>query len=425
MTTVTNALSNVSRTQAFANGVVDRAPFEQTASLVLGTFQRAVIELLAALPLDSYKVLDISQTLGINRLLGWQLYRIVNSSNPLAVGAHVPVKASMKKVLASAERLRVPLEVVEHAAEAFEAFEQFVEANASDRGELEAMLSDFLPEERSKQELAGRETAFRGMSQVKGVTTETDVITLFFKVSEDGLAVDRVTLTAMMGLRRSRADVPLVFGVGDFTPRPDIVLTLDGTPSEQPLGGLLPQFSTSPLPGLDVHRAPDGMIYYCLAGQDVGLRSAADLVTADVRPKMLPRYWEVDQPRYRGPSYHIDSPVRRMTFDVFLHRDVYPGVSPELRVYDAVSRGEVVEFDDPARKIDLLKTNDAIHPLPSRLIGARLRHLPRYVEMLQHVYDTLGWNSAEFRGYRLDVEYPIYGAQYRMGFKLPEKPADQ
>lgn len=171
----------------------------------------------------------------------------------------------------------------------------------------------------------------------------------------------------------------------------------------------------------EVHRARSTM-YYCLAGDDVGLRAAADLVFADLRPRMLPRYWELGAQRFRGPSQIIISPVKRMTFDIFLHNSIQLEGLPELRVYNPVERGEVIIFDDPDRKLDIIKTHDVIRPIPARVACAKLRHVPRYTEMLQYVYDTIGWDSSEFRGYRLDVEYPIYAAQYRIGFKLPERP---
>lgn len=393
--------------------------FEQSAVQVLGTLQHAVADLLAHAPTEIRKAVDVERVFGVNRLLGWQVYRIASAKNPLAAGVQVPARVSMKKLMTAAARRRVPATIIERVSDAFEAFERFVETDAGDRKELEAMLSGFLPEERYKQELASREAAFRAISQVRGVANDADIATTFFKLSADGSGVDRASINAVMGMRRSRVDASLMFSVGDFSPSNRSVFTLDGQPCEEALATLLREFSTSPLPGLELHRI-DSLMYYYIRGQDIGLRSAANIVIADLRPKMLPRYWAPGLPRYRGPGYFLTFPVKRLTMDVFVHRDVYPGVIPELRVYDAVPRGEVAVFGDPVREVDRLVTHDMIRPLPTGVQGAKLTNVPRYVDMLDYAYSALKWNPAEFRGYRLDVEYPIYGAQYRMGFKLPE-----
>ncbi len=395
--------------------------FEQTAVFVLGTLQRALADMLAAAPSEIRKAVDVGRVFGVNSPLGWQIYRIANAKNPLAAGTHVPARTSMKKLLTSAARRRVPSEIIERVSEAFDAFEHFVETSAGDREEVEAMLNAFLPEERYRQDLANREAAFKANSKVRGIANEVDITASFYFPSKDKTAVDRAVLDASLGGRRSRPDVPIILGSGDFRPNSERPLSLDGQPFDGALGSLLPQFSTTPLPGLKTQQI-GGTTYYCIEGHDVGLRSAADIVSAEYHPKMLPKYRPKDSWGYCGPSCRGISPAKHFTLDAFVHRDVYPGVVPELRVYDTLARGEVVRFDDPDRRIDLLKTHDVIRPLPSKLAALGLPHAPRYVEMLEYVYKTLGLDPAEFRGYRLDVEYPIYGAQYRMGFLVPEPP---
>jgi hypothetical protein len=78
-------------------------------------------------------------------------------------------------------------------------------------------------------------------------------------------------------------------------------------------------------------------------------------------------------------------------------------------------------FDDPEREYDKLVTHETIRELPGGLAGARLAHVPRYVEMLEYVYEQVGWDRKRIRGYRLDIQFPVYGAQYMMGFRIPER----
>lgn len=303
---------------------------------------------------------------------------------------------------------------------ALDAYDRFVKDHAEDRQALDAMVSAHRPEAREKYDLASRQIIFKGMSQFKGVAMESSVGAVLLHPSTDGQAVDRATLMCELGLRRSRPDARIVIGVGTVAKSDASMMTLEGRPCEAPLGTFLPQFCTSPLPRFEAHML-EGMLFHFIAGQDVGMRSAVDLVTAERRNKVYPLYWENGAPRYRGPSYGVDTPGKRLTIDLFVHRDVYPGIQPQLWMYDTAVRGLVREFNDPSREHDKIPTRDALHELHGGLAGARLPHVPRYTEMLEHVYGTLGWNAAEFRGYRLDVRYPPYGAQYMMGFKLPEQ----
>jgi hypothetical protein len=152
------------------------------------------------------------------------------------------------------------------------------------------------------------------------------------------------------------------------------------------------------------------------------MRSAVDLVMADQRRAALPLLWEPGTPHVRGPAYTTDTPVKRMTLDAFVRRDVFPGVSPGMWIYDTAARGNIRRCEDPTREHDRLHMQESIRELPAGLASARLSHVPRYVEMLEYLYGTLGWDPSHFRGYRLEVQYPVYGAQYMIGFRIPEKP---
>jgi hypothetical protein len=400
----------------------DHLPFEQAAAIVLGELQHAVIDLLAAGPTEVQKAADVERVFGVNHLLGWQLYRIASAQNPLAAGIHVPARVSMKKLLTAAARRRVPGAILDRISIAFDAFERLVESDAGGREELDAMLNAFLPDERRKQDLAHRQSVFKGMSNIKGLAAEADVVAMLFNLSANGSMVDRVTLSCELGLRRLRPDAPIVLGTGDAQPLAKPLLTLDGKPADNPMGALLPQFSSSPLPRFNIIPS-GGQIDYVVAGRDVGMRSAIDIVMAERREGALPRFRKPNSHLFGGPGYTTTTPIRRLTLDVFLHEDVFPGVAPQLFAYDTTCRGQVYPMDNPERQHDRLIVHDEIRALPSGLAGARLPHAPRYLEILEHIYATVGWDASRFRGYRLDVQYPVHGGEYFIGFRIPDEPA--
>ncbi|MFT3686906.1 MAG: hypothetical protein QM783_18625 [Phycisphaerales bacterium] len=185
-----------------ASALPPHAPFEQAAAAVLSELQHAIADLFAAAPDAIEKIADVEHAFGVNHLLAWQLFRIVNAHNPLAAGLQVPAAVSIKKLLTAATRRKVPTTITDRIAAAFDAFEQLVKSEAGDRDEMDAMLSSFLPEERRKQDLAARQTAFKGMSQIKGVAAESMCGAFMIQPSPDGKTLDRAIIDCELGLRR-------------------------------------------------------------------------------------------------------------------------------------------------------------------------------------------------------------------------------
>lgn len=395
--------------------------FEHHAGVVLCRLQHALLGLLNAAEGGITKAADVERAFGVDYKLGWQVYRVATAETPLAAGAHVPVSASMKRLLTAAARRRVPSETIEQVQAAFEDFDSLVQHHAGSRDGLTALLSAFLPAEREKSELSSKQAAFRANSQIRGLATESHCVAFFLHPSEDGLMVDRGTLIAMGGVRRVRPEAQIILRTSDVL-KPDArVLDLEGRQIGSPAGLQLDEFCSSPLPQLEMCTI-GGAACYTVAGREVGLRSAIDFVMAEHRPSSVRRYGESNGRSLVGVMHRVESPEKRLTMDVFVHQDLYPTSRAELHMYDTVRGGTVTKANDPEREPDRLLIQESIRSLPGGLAGARLPHVPRYLEMLDYVTGKLGWNPSEFRGFRLDVHYPFYGGQYMVGFELPYAP---
>lgn len=403
---------------AFGSQEVSRPRFEQAATTVLGGLQRALQDLAAAAPSEIRKVVDVEQIFGVNRLLGWQIFRILNADDPLAVSSYVPARVSIKKFLIAAKPL-IPAETITQVWLAFDAFEKFVSENATEREEFDAILSSFLPEERPKQELASKQAAFKAMSQIKGVAIETSVAVNFYLPSAGRETMDQVVITGDFGVRRTRPNARIELGVGDLVPTPDMGLTLDGRPCNNMLDKLLPQFSTSPLPVFDI-RQQGNTLYYFVKDQEVGMRSAIDLVHVDRQVGLKRRYTKPGEPRQGdGLMSTITTPTRRLIMDIFLHRDIYPDAQPIMGIHETAVRNSATEGIGNVLEYDRLEMHEAVRELTPGIAGARVPNLPQYADILEHAHDALGVGASDFRGFRLDVQYPVYSLQYRLGFPLP------
>lgn len=396
-------------------------PFQDAATEVLGRLQRAFVELLKVGPGTPRKAAEVERAFRVDYKLGWQIHRIATEENPLAAGAHVPARVSIQRLLKSAARVGVGEEVRREIGEAFDAFERLLESEAHDRMELDAMMQGFVPEAREKNELAIKQSAFRAQSQLKGVALEAQVGAFFLHPSKDGKMVDRATFSAFVGLRRLRADAHIGFATISASGTGASVLTLDGAVPDSAHSILLAEFCSAPAPKFDTARF-GSTASYSVAGANVGMRSAVDLVMGEYRPAAMRRYVMPDGKRMAGVMNLPDMPMKRQITDVYLHRDVYPGSTPQIGVYDTVPRGMVQRLDDPERERDRIPFKESMALIAGGPRAALAGPLERYVQMLDHVCGKLGWDPDAFRGYRLDVTFPVYGAQYMVGFALPEAP---
>src|SRR5215471_17592285 len=95
---------------------------------------RAFGRLIECLPGSVRRAADVQRALGLDKALGWQVFRLGSAADPIGAGLFVPRPAPLARVLAAARRCGVPEEAVVDAAETVAAFERLVERHAGDRG---------------------------------------------------------------------------------------------------------------------------------------------------------------------------------------------------------------------------------------------------------------------------------------------------
>lgn len=375
---------------------------------------------LGALPGAPLRPSALARTLGVDAMLASRLLRATAAADALAVVHLMPGPEPLRRILRGAERKRVDRRLLESAASAVEGFERLIETEAGDRAGLDAMISAFLPEAREKHELASKQAAFRANTQMRGIAAEAHVAAVLLHPGA-GAKGDRATLMIDIGLRRIRPGTRVGFSTVSPKDQSTRTWTLDREEANDPNALRLPAFCSTPTPEFESVREGEITAYW-VAGSEAGLKSSVDLVMAEYRPGVVKPHRTEDGRSHAGVFAVYDTPCRQGTLDVFVHRDLHAGVTPELLIYDTVPRGYVSAFGDPAREPDRLDFHESIRPLGAGTAGARLAHVSRYVEMLEHVCARLGWEAGAFRGYRLDIGYPVYGAQYMIGFKLNDSP---
>lgn len=396
-------------------------PLQQRLIQAADRLRDAVNDVIETMPVPVRKPAEFQRVLKLDRSLGSRLLRAVQMHDPLASLHRMPGPHGIRLLLRAAGKVGGDHEVIAGAEEALVAVEHLIAGELGDWKELDAAISGWLPDAREQFEMANRQAAFRAMSNIKGVTADAEVsVTLIHPGSAKANWVDRAGITGICRMKRLRPGTPmgLLHGSSIAPPPGTQRLSLDGQPIDPTHGApLLRQFSSSPTPRFEV-RVEGDMVHYVLQGDDVGLGSMVDLLFADVMRGRYPEHKGIS-PRPATPGALIDIPVKALIVDVLVHEDVWPGVEPDLRMYDTAGRG-VANPTDPSRNMDRIDVLESIQDIGTQMERFRAKEVARYVDMVQFVCDQLGWEGNRFRGFRCRVDYPVYGTQVSMIFEPPE-----
>lgn len=391
---------------------------DERISAVGAQLRGAFGALLDSVPGGPLKAQELARYLSVNKDLSNRLVNAVKKQDPLAVMHVIPGPEPLRRFLGAAGKKGLDSSTISEAMAAVEVFEQLIREEAGDRAYLEAIISAWLPEARSRSDLVNKQAIFKAFSQIKGASAEVRFVTaILFPVEPNGnYDVSVALVSGQIGLRRIRPDA--IVSVSTLRTRiPEHVRprTLDGQPVSDYAGVRLDEFCAgNPAEALEIHEAGDS-IHYVLPQGEAGRGSVVDLITAEVNPTCLCSHRRDDDP-HDSISAVVSLPYRELVLDVLLHQDLKHFEEPTLVAHDTAPRG-LVAIGDESRAIDRL---DIVENL-SRLRGGVQRYrssvVPNYVELLQHVCERIGVDSERLEGYRCRSQYPLYGSQISMVFE--------
>lgn len=375
---------------------------------------------LAAVPRPSPGPQALARILGVDKVLASRVLKAMRNRDPMSATHSMPGPDPLRRLVKAAARRGAGPDVVAEATRAIDNFESLIRDRIGDRSLLDAILSAWVPEARREFELRRKQSAFKAISQLKGVQAETILATVVLSPSADQTHIDVVWLSGLIGVHRVRPGVGVKLTTRRMSPddaarRP---VSLDGKPIEDAEGLQLRDFCSEPMPRLRVQRVGE-VVHYTLADEGFGANSAVDVVFAEANLAELKRYvapLEDGSPRKAYFFAEVVAPARVLQFDVLVHEDLYPGPAPGLRIYDTSFEG-VANANNRARDIDLLDMLESIEPLGVGPARFRSAHVPRYQELVLHVMERLALNAGRFRGYRCRIDYPVYGSQVMMTFR--------
>lgn len=391
----------------------------QTGDRLLAAFQ-GVLE---AVPDQPRGPQALARRISIDKVLASRLLKAMRSPDAMSAVHRMPGPEPLRRVLRAASKQGADTTLVAQAEEAVARFESLIRDDLGDRGALDAIVAAWVPEARREFELRRKQTAYKAMSQLKGVEAKAILATVVLHPAADGRTLDIVWINGVIGIHRIRPGAVIKLATrriaqetGNRAPR-----TLSGDRIEEGEPALLEEFCSSPAPRLELRRAGE-VIHYLLADEGFGPSAATDVVTAEVNRGEIPRY----VPRSAGRKGYVFAeatpPARALQFDAIVHHDVYPGSDPALRLYDTALEG-VADVNNPSRDIDRVNMLETIESLGVSVSRVGSSVIPSYSQMLGHAFDGLGWDRGAYRVYRCHIDFPVYGTQVAMCFDPPDPPA--
>jgi hypothetical protein len=165
---------------------------------------------------------------------------------------------------------------------------------------------------------------------------------------------------------------------------------------------MLPQFSTDPLPKFALQEA-SGVLHLELDDDAVGLQSAIGFA----------RCFCERSTKIRGGFSLTTIPEKKSILNFLLHPDCVPPHGPRSEVFDTTVRG-LVKYGDPKRQHDRLDMHTPVTDLGQGSSRFRCKEVPRYVDAVNFVCEKMKWDPTILRGFRCEIEYPMYGSQIFM-----------
>jgi hypothetical protein len=378
--------------------------FEEEAAHVMARIRREFGRLIEALPGSPRRAGDVQRILGVDKALGWQIFRVGTEAQPLEAAPLIPRPAPMAKALRAASERGVPPAVIAAARDAADAFERLVERHAGDRGSFDAMARGLQDGSAEQIHLKERRAAFRANSSIWGLSALASYSCITYHDGERAGTQDSTLVIGHAGLRKLRPGVNASIGY-QWSVRKSTDTSGGVGVRVTPNRGaeFLEQFSTRPLPPLVTREIEPGAMETAFQLEGVG-RSGA--ITYFVRH--IARAASDDKSAgWWGGNMLCRVPTEVGVYDVMIPCGWCDPSTATVTVYgnlQDVSR--VVQRNEA----DRLPVAGVISHLGNDLDRLQTPVVPRCPEMIAAVLRGMGWERTRFDLYRCVVQYPILHA---------------
>ncbi|MEM9083504.1 MAG: hypothetical protein AAGB34_07910 [Planctomycetota bacterium] len=324
----------------------------------------------------------------------------------------MPGPQGVRRILTAAANISIDPILILQVEKALGDLETLVSREIGTWQDLGAALAGWLPEAREEFELGNRQIAYRAMANLKGKSAEMLIILRLAQLApDDPEHLDTVSIFGLVQFKRIRVGTPVRFSRTALTSTEyEPVRGITGGPSP-----VLTEFCSKPTPEFTT-KDVDDQTQFELIGDEVGVGSLADIYITDIQRSNKGSF---NNPLTASKDYvavsSVNMPVRTLVFDAIINNNIIKNFEPEPLVYDTGAHGPV-DPRSPRSRGSQIDTIGQIQKLSNRPGDLRIGEVARYTEMVDYVFNELGWDRSHFQAYRWRVEFPLVASQYTMVF---------
>jgi len=389
---------------------MEDAPEPRTESLdeVIHAFhdlRGCVADLLIEVRADPTKTRESARLLGLNRGLVWRLTRVVRSPDIAGAVSNVPARTSMNRFIAACRERGAPEVRLDAINAAIERFERSVDRCSGDRKTLSMLMANKGGQPDSGEQERARRKLFDGGCAVWGVQAHVRFVSVFlFPAADDAAQIDVAHVTGYVGFRRLRA-IPWPMSYEAVHSREGRAVQFQKEPLDREGHSgaqLLSRFCDPPDPKINVVTL-GSMNRFELAAGPVGNEGVATCVFGTFLRHLYPRV-ESSSHTYASFTVLLETPVERVIFDMFVHRDIRLDAMPTAHVCEKLTHPHPPADDEVTRLA--LPLAEQPFQLGRGASGALSAHIPWYPRLVTMVSERIGHTPESFSGSRYELAYP-------------------
>lgn len=395
-------------------------PLPAHARAVVRSVRGAFSELLTSLGTDAQDAQAISRSCGLNKNLAWKISKLVQADDLCAALEQMPGAAGVKIFLRCMERAGAAPGLLQSARDAVGQYEQLIQLHSGDRATLEMMCSQLSADGRRERDEQHRKLHFLGSSYVWGVQARVMLkIGVVGPSSEPGM-LDFASLNGLIDFRRLRSDVTWVVAArhshnddGTEMPMPACE-AIDPRYSGSDRAPLMADFCSEPLPELRRLADRSGVSFELVEGP-VGNTAAGTCVLGAIQRGV---------PYYRSPSNEwgehsalCDTPAELLILDLFFHERFTFAIPPEAALYSELNAS--MPYPGRGRERNRLPLHETLQDLGTGPLPLATPEVRRYNQIVQAIFDRMGWQPTEFHGFRMKIAYPVCPSALVLRYPLP------
>lgn len=373
---------------------------------------------------DPTKTRESARELGISRGLAWRLTRIIRESDSTLVVSEVPGALSMGRFFEACRQRGASESSIENAVSALDRFESALSACSGDRKTLAMLMVNRAQSGPRNESEKARRQLFEGACGVWGVQAAIRFVTvLVFPSPDNPNKLDAGHVSAFVGFRRlSPRPWPLYHeAVHDstgaevsFVKKPLDPIGPDASEGQRQL---MRAYCSPTAPEINVVRSGDYKRYE-LASGPVGNEGITTIVFGAHLRNLYDRYSET--PNTAGFMALQQTPVERVVFDMFVHRDLEVSAPPRVHLLDRLAFPHSnVESDFDRQSLAISETPEL---LPRGASGCFHPLIPWYSSLVQDVASRVNQPLDDFIGSRFEMAYPPISTTLSRRFDLLPPP---